>query len=42
MTALEFVSSHEDVDVVMAAIVGSAGLKPAIACRNGRKTHFIG
>ncbi len=31
MSALEFVSSHENVDVVMAAIVGSAGLKPAIA-----------
>ena len=31
MAALEFVSAHEKVDAVMAAIVGSAGLNPAIA-----------
>jgi 1-deoxy-D-xylulose-5-phosphate reductoisomerase len=31
MAALEKVSAHPDVDVVMAAIVGAAGLKPAMA-----------
>lgn len=36
--ALEFVSSHPEVDAVMAAIVGSAGLKPALAAaRAGKK-----
>jgi 1-deoxy-D-xylulose-5-phosphate reductoisomerase len=31
MSALEKVAAHPDVDVVMAAIVGAAGLKPAMA-----------
>ncbi|ATE59995.1 1-deoxy-D-xylulose-5-phosphate reductoisomerase [Thauera sinica] len=36
--ALEYVSSHADVDAVMAAIVGAAGLRPALAAaRAGKK-----
>ena len=36
--ALEFVSAHEDADAVMAAIVGAAGLRPALAAaRAGKK-----
>lgn len=37
-TALSEISSHEEVDVVMAAIVGAAGLHPAMAAaRAGKK-----
>lgn len=36
--ALEFVAAHDDVDAVMAAIVGAAGLRPALAAaRAGKK-----
>lgn len=36
--ALEYVSAHADVDAVMAAIVGAAGLRPALAAaRAGKK-----
>lgn len=41
MTALEFVSAHEKVDAVMAAIVGSAGLKPAIAAAKAGKRILL-
>lgn len=38
MAALEFVASHPDVDTVMAAIVGAAGLQPALAAaRSGKR-----
>lgn len=38
MAGLEQVSAHETVDVVMAAIVGAAGLKPAMAAaREGKR-----
>lgn len=35
--ALEFVSAHAEVDIVMAAIVGAAGLKPAMAAAEAGK-----
>lgn len=41
MEALEFVSAHETVDAVMAAIVGSAGLKPAIAAAKAGKRILL-
>ncbi len=41
MAALEFVSAHEKVDAVMAAIVGSAGLKPAIAAAKAGKRILL-
>ena len=41
MTALEFVSAHPDVDAVMAAIVGAAGLKPAIAAAKAGKRILL-
>jgi len=40
LSALEFVSAHDDVDVVMAAIVGAAGLKPSIAAARAGK-HIL-
>ena len=39
--ALAFVSSHPNVDVVMAAIVGSAGLLPAIAAAKAGKRILL-
>ncbi len=37
-TAIETIASHEDVDVVMAAIVGAAGLAPCLAAaRSGKR-----
>lgn len=39
--ALELVSSHPEVDVVMAAIVGSAGLLPAIAAAKTGKRILL-
>jgi 1-deoxy-D-xylulose-5-phosphate reductoisomerase len=39
--ALELVSSHPEVDVVMAAIVGSAGLLPAIAAAKAGKRILL-
>lgn len=39
--ALALVSSHRDVDVVMAAIVGSAGLLPAIAAAKAGKRILL-
>jgi len=39
--ALEFVSSQSEVDVVMAAIVGSAGLLPAIAAAKAGKRILL-
>ena len=37
-TAIEKIASHEDVDVVMAAIVGAAGLAPCLAAaRSGKR-----
>lgn len=41
MTSLEFVSGHEKVDAVMAAIVGSAGLKPSIAAAKAGKRILL-
>jgi 1-deoxy-D-xylulose-5-phosphate reductoisomerase len=41
MAALEFVSAHEKVDAVMAAIVGAAGLKPAIAAAKAGKRILL-
>ena len=41
MAALEFVSAHEKVDAVMAAIVGSAGLNPAIAAAKAGKRILL-
>lgn len=41
LSALEFVSAHEKVDAVMAAIVGSAGLKPAIAAAKAGKRILL-
>ncbi len=41
VTALEFVSAHDQVDAVMAAIVGSAGLKPAIAAAKAGKRILL-
>ncbi|GBG13014.1 1-deoxy-D-xylulose-5-phosphate reductoisomerase [Novimethylophilus kurashikiensis] len=39
--AMEFVSSLEEVDAVMAAIVGAAGLKPALAAANAGKKVLL-
>ncbi len=41
MSALEFVSAHPDVDAVMAAIVGAAGLKPSIAAAKAGKRILL-
>jgi 1-deoxy-D-xylulose-5-phosphate reductoisomerase len=41
MQGLEFVSSCDDVQVVMAAIVGAAGLKPAMAAANAGKRILL-
>jgi 1-deoxy-D-xylulose-5-phosphate reductoisomerase len=41
LSALEFVSAHEDVDIVMAAIVGAAGLKPSIAAAKSGKQILL-
>ena len=41
LSALEFVSAHKDVDAVMAAIVGSAGLKPSIAAAKAGKRILL-
>ena len=41
LTALEFVSAHPEVDVVMAAIVGAAGLKPSIAAARAGKRILL-
>lgn len=39
--ALSFVSAHEEVDIVMAAIVGAAGLQPAMAAANAGKRILL-
>lgn len=39
--ALSMVSSHDEVDVVMAAIVGAAGLQPAIAAAHAGKRILL-
>jgi 1-deoxy-D-xylulose-5-phosphate reductoisomerase len=39
--ALDFVSSHEDVDAVMAAIVGAAGLSPCLAAAHAGKRLLL-
>lgn len=39
--ALNFVSAHENVDIVMAAIVGAAGLQPAMAAANAGKRILL-
>lgn len=41
LEALEFVSAHADVDIVMAAIVGAAGLKPSIAAAKAGKRIML-
>lgn len=41
IAALEFVSAHPEVDVVMAAIVGAAGLKPAMAAAHAGKRILL-
>lgn len=41
MSALEYVSSSPEVDAVMAAIVGAAGLIPAIAAANAGKQILL-
>ncbi|MFM1956501.1 MAG: 1-deoxy-D-xylulose 5-phosphate reductoisomerase [Pseudomonadota bacterium] len=41
MSALEYVSSQPEVDAVMAAIVGAAGLIPAIAAANAGKRILL-
>ena len=41
MTGLEQVSSDADVDIVMAAIVGAAGLKPAMAAARAGKRILL-
>jgi 1-deoxy-D-xylulose-5-phosphate reductoisomerase len=41
MTALEKVASHPEVDAVMAAIVGAAGLKPAMAAARAGKRILL-
>ena len=41
MDSLEFVSAHEQVDAVMAAIVGAAGLKPAISAAKAGKRILL-
>lgn len=39
--ALNYVSAHEDVDTVMAAIVGAAGLQPAMAAARAGKRILL-
>lgn len=39
--AMEMLSAHVEVDVVMAAIVGAAGLRPAIAAANAGKRILL-
>lgn len=39
--ALEFISGHEDVDAVMAAIVGAAGLAPCLAAARAGKRLLL-
>ncbi|MBA3695200.1 MAG: 1-deoxy-D-xylulose-5-phosphate reductoisomerase [Methylotenera sp.] len=39
--ALNFVSAHEEVDTVMAAIVGAAGLQPAMAAAHAGKCILL-
>jgi 1-deoxy-D-xylulose-5-phosphate reductoisomerase len=39
--ALDFVSSHEEVDAVMAAIVGAAGLSPCLAAAHAGKRLLL-
>ena len=39
--ALDFVSSHQDVHAVMAAIVGAAGLSPCLAAANAGKRLLL-
>jgi 1-deoxy-D-xylulose-5-phosphate reductoisomerase len=41
MAGLEQVSEHESVDIVMAAIVGAAGLKPAMAAARAGKRILL-
>ncbi|CAG0969026.1 1-deoxy-D-xylulose-5-phosphate reductoisomerase [Methylophilaceae bacterium] len=41
ISSLEFVSAHPAVDTVMAAIVGAAGLKPAIAAAQAGKRILL-
>ncbi len=41
MQGLEFISSTDDVNVVMAAIVGAAGLKPALAAAKAGKRILL-
>lgn len=41
LPALEYVSAHADVDVVMAAIVGAAGLKPSLAAARAGKRILL-
>ncbi|MES2500073.1 MAG: 1-deoxy-D-xylulose-5-phosphate reductoisomerase [Pseudomonadota bacterium] len=41
MTGLEQISSDDAVDIVMAAIVGAAGLKPAMAAANAGKRILL-
>ncbi len=41
MQGLEFISSADEVDVVMAAIVGAAGLKPALAAAKAGKRILL-
>lgn len=41
MASLELVSAHEEVNTVMAAIVGAAGLKPAIAAAKAGKRILL-
>ena len=41
LAAIEMLSSHADVDVVMAAIVGAAGLRPAIAAAKAGKRILL-
>ena len=41
MSGLEQVSSDDKVDIVMAAIVGAAGLKPAMAAANAGKRILL-
>lgn len=41
MQGLEFISSADEVDVIMAAIVGAAGLKPALAAAKAGKRILL-
>lgn len=41
LEALEMLSAHVDVDIVMAAIVGAAGLRPAIAAAKAGKRILL-